>query len=285
MVLNGSFYNRKNFIAIRIMGLIDCASSLVNFKIYGKGNPLVFLHGYLESMEIYRDFLPFFSNDYKTICIDLPGHGKSTVNFNMATMEDMAFAVKEVLVCNKVEKCVLVGHSMGGYVALAFAELYPEMLDGIVLLHSHPNADTLEKVNSRIIDVERIEMCMKSDIVEATIPRLFADENVDRFAQWVLESKRIATNTSNLGVIAALRGMAARKDRNMVIENLLAPILMIFGNKDSLIPYDQAQLLEKKHEKAKTIWLENSGHMGFIEEKDQAARAITSFLTELFERD
>lgn len=266
-------------------GLVDTAYGEVQYSVEGKGSPVVFLHGFLESMKIWTDFIPLFHPKYQTICIDFPGHGQSSINFNMLTTEDMANTIAHVLANLRVDNAVLVGHSMGGYAALAFAELFPQICSGLILLHSHPNADSHEKVASRINDIEKIEMGLKQSFVELIIPRLYSNENVKLFDSRIIESKRIAIGTPDLGIIAALRGMAARKDRNHVIASLPSPVLMIFGKKDNLISNDTAINLEKKHSQHHTAWLEKSGHMGFIEEPDQTANAILSFLTELFERD
>lgn len=265
------------------MACLNTNLGSVFFSVNGKGTALVFLHGYLESISIWNDFTPFFDKQFQVVCVDLPGHGGSTIHYSMVTMEDMAFAIKQVLDQLGIRSCVFVGHSMGGYAALAYADLFPEMVAGLILLHSHPNSDTNEKIRSRIADVERIELGEKDKIVDESIPKLFANINHEKFTESINRSRRIAMSTSDIGVIAALRGMAARKDRNHVVENLNRKVLMVFGSLDNLIPSDMASGLSSKHPLARVAWLHNSGHMGFIEEIDQAAKAITSFLTELLE--
>jgi len=275
---------RFSFNVNSMNGMLETSYGEIHYQIDGNGFPVVFLHGYLESREIWNDFIPEFLSSFQTIRIDIPGHGKSTVNFGMLTTEDMATSIQQVLESLSIKSAAFVGHSMGGYAALAFADLFPDMVKGLVLLHSHPNADSQGKIADRIADVERVEMGLFPDIVNDSIPRLFSNDNVIRFSDSIEHSKSIALKTPEIGVIAALRGMAARKDRNHIIHNLAVPAIMIFGAKDNLISAEMANAIALKHPKCQVLWLSESGHMGFIEEKHQTASAIMSFLTALLDR-
>ncbi|HPQ33703.1 MAG TPA: alpha/beta hydrolase [Tenuifilaceae bacterium] len=267
------------------MGVVRTTIGEVNFSDNGKGKAVVFLHGYLESIEIWSDFVETFYKKFRVVLVDLPGHGKSTVNNDSVSMDEMANAVNEVLNHLGISKVVLVGHSMGGYVTLAFANRFPEKVKGIVLFHSHPNPDPPQKLASRLSDIEKVSSGFLAKIVEASIPNLYANENVKRFEEYVARSKSIALKTSAKGVVAALSGMVNRDDRNDVIEKISSPVLIIFGRKDNLIPSDAAEKIVQKHPASRVCWLENSGHMGFIEERNQATAAIASFLTEAFDND
>lgn len=250
----------------------------------GTGNVVVLLHGYLESKEMWCDLAEDLSKSYRVICPDLPGHGKSIFNGNEVSMELAAKALENLLNTLSIEKCVLIGHSMGGYVALAFAELYSERLSGFGLFHSHPFADSDEKKLARMHEIEMITNGKKIDIVETNIPRLFANFNLNRLFKQVEIWKAVAYNTPDSGIIASLRGMASRKDRNSVLSNLNVPGILIFGKSDNLIPKEIGIELENKHSHLRIVWLENSGHLGMIEEPDQTRLAITSFLLAVFSR-
>lgn len=245
---------------------------------------VVFLHGYLESKEMWRDIATDLSKNYRVICPDLPGHGKSTFEGNEVSMELAAKAVKNLLNFLRIERCVLIGHSMGGYVALAFAELFAERLSGFGLFHSHPFSDNDDKKLARLREIDMIANGKKTEIVETNIPRLFANFNLSRLSKQVEMWKAIANATPDSGIITSLRGMASRKDRSFVLSHLNVPSILIFGKSDNLIPKEIGIELETKYSHLRIVWFENSGHLGMIEEPDQTRLAITSFLLAVFSR-
>ena len=121
----------------------------IYYTIKGKGPAVMFLHGFLENQSIWKDFSDSLKNKFTTICIDLPGFGKSDIFRADHSMIFMAEKVHQVLERENVAKCILVGHSMGGYVSLAFAKRYPDLLSGLVLFHSQAAADSLEGKKNR----------------------------------------------------------------------------------------------------------------------------------------
>lgn len=121
----------------------------VYFSSKGQGKPLVLLHGFLESSKIWDLFLEELAATRQVICIDLPGHGDTGILGEVHSMELMAQVLYSVLEKLNVSRATIAGHSMGGYAGLAFAELYPEKVSGLVLMNSTPEADTLEKQNNR----------------------------------------------------------------------------------------------------------------------------------------
>ena len=124
---------------------IQFKGAKIHFTDTRKGRCIVLLHGFLESMEIWNEYVKLLSKRYRVICIDLPGHGKSENIGYVHTMELMADCVKEVLYSLQITKCVMIGHSMGGYVTLAFAEKHERNLRGFALFHSHAAPDSEEK--------------------------------------------------------------------------------------------------------------------------------------------
>jgi len=123
----------------------------IYFRTYGenRGYSIFFLHGYLESSEIWNEFAPVFSDEYFVVCMDLPGHGDSETLFEIQSMGAMAFAVKEVADSLGINKIHLVGHSMGGYVTMAFRDKFPDKLNSYVLFHStFPFSSVLTNKNS-----------------------------------------------------------------------------------------------------------------------------------------
>jgi len=127
----------------------------INYNTYGKGIPLVFLHGFLENSTMWDTVIPSFSNTYKCITIDLLGHGKTGCLGYVHTMEDMANAVRVVLETTNTIDPICIGHSMGGYVSLAYLDLFSEGLSGLVLLNStsYPDSEERKKTRSRAIEI------------------------------------------------------------------------------------------------------------------------------------
>lgn len=239
---------------------------------------IVLLHGYLESMVIWDDFAPLLAKLARVITLDLPGHGISMVKGEVHSMEMLADTVSEMLKALGIERCTLVGHSMGGYVALAFAERHPEQMDGIVLLHATPNGDTPEKATERQREIEAIAAGRKELLVRLAPARRFAEQNRKRMADQIEDCVEIAFLNEDEGIVALLRGMGERADRNEMLAALDRPQLFIFGRHDDYIPQERAAAVAERHPQAKVVWLEQSGHMGFIEEAEMCAEAIINFI-------
>ncbi len=206
----------------------------------------------------------------------MPGHGKSDLIEGNLSVEKMAESVKLILDEENISNCLLVGHSMGGYVALAFLELYPELLNGLSLFHSSPFADTEEKKQNRDREINIIQQGKKAQIYNAHFPNTFAKENIEKFANEIEKCKEVAKNMSNMGIIGALEAMKTRPDRSKLLKTTKIPVQYIIGEKDNFIPMEILNKLQLP-DHSEVVILENSGHMGFIEEKENAISAISGF--------
>lgn len=239
---------------------------------------IVLLHGYLESMLVWEDFVPLLYKKARVITLDLPGHGISQVMGECHSMEYLADTVKEMLDSLGVERCTLVGHSMGGYVALAFCQKYPERLDGVVLLSSTPNADSEEKRANREREIKLIKSG-KKELLTHTAPQAgFAADNRRAMRDYIEDLVEIIHITEDEGIIALLNGMIARCDQNEMLQKSPVRQLFILGRKDEYITPPVAEAMVAAHPQAKVVWLENSGHMGFIEEAKACAAALLDFV-------
>ncbi|MDY0099495.1 MAG: alpha/beta hydrolase [Bacteroidales bacterium] len=251
-------------------------------KIYyserGSGDPVVLLHGYLESSEVWKEFAEKLAGSFRVITIDLPGHGSSAVYSGSHTMEFMAAAVNEVLAGLNVKKAFMIGHSLGGYVTLAFLELYPNILRGYCLFHSHPFADTEETIKKREREIKIVRMGKKYLMYPDNVSMMFASSNLERFKEKLTFLKNVASDISDEGVIAVLNGMMLRPSRLSVMEEGAVPCLWILGRYDNYIQCETIQARVVLPPNAKVVILENSGHLGFIEEKDQSAGIVTAFV-------
>jgi pimeloyl-ACP methyl ester carboxylesterase len=250
----------------------------IRFEDYGEGFPVVLLHGYLESLNIWDDFTCPLCEHVRIITIDLPGHGESGIIGEIHSMETMAEAVKSVLDFLKIEKCMMTGHSMGGYVTLAFLEKYPERLAAFSLFHSKPQADTEMATANRIREIELVKEGKKELIYTINIPKSFANDNLEKYSQQIEYARKIASATPGEGIIAALNGMMARPSRETLLANTTLPFLYILGKKDNYLPYETILSTTKLPLNTTLITLESSGHMGFIEEKKKCLDGIIKFI-------
>lgn len=239
---------------------------------------VVLLHGYLESLLVWEDFVPLLYKQVRVVTLDLPGHGISVLKGEIHTMDFLADTVADALRALGIERCTLVGHSMGGYVALAFCERHPEMLDGLVLLSSTPNPDTEEKAENRRREIALVKAGKKELLARMAPAAGFAAENRARMKDSIEDLSEQVFITEDEGIIALLNGMIARKDQHEMLRRSKAPLLFIFGKKDDYIPLTTAEKLAAEHPEAKVVWLENSGHMGFLEEPQATAQAILDFV-------
>lgn len=243
----------------------------------GKGMPVVLVHGYLESSEIWNGFSDRISSEFRVIAVDLPGHGRSEVYSETHSMEMMADIIRELLDKLKIEKAVLVGHSLGGYVTLAFLDLYPHYLAGYCLFHSHPLPDTPEIIEKRKKDIAAVMAGKKDLIYPDSIERMYASINLEKRKDDVKRSKKIASVIPGNGIIALLNGMMKRPSRVAVMEEGRVPCLWILGTMDNYIPYGIVQEKVRLPANANLFVLRNSGHLGFIEEEEQSANELMRF--------
>jgi pimeloyl-ACP methyl ester carboxylesterase len=263
-------------------GIVKFKDALFHYTDEGKGDAVVLLHGYLESVDIWGTFKTELSQFYRVISIDLPGHGKSGLISETQTMEIMADAVEVILNDLDIGRAVIIGHSMGGYVTLAFAEIFPEMTTGYCLFHSHAFADSEDKKINRNREIELVKSGKKMQIINTNIPKAFANDNLVVFSGEVEKARQIAVNTPDDGIICALKGMMARPDRKRVLMESMVPVLIIAGSKDNYIPFGISEQHFNLAPKTDILILENSGHMGFLEEKEKSLQGILKYLSKIY---
>lgn len=253
----------------------------ISFTEAGKGRVIILLHGYLENLEIWDDFAAALASDYHVISIDLPGHGLSDCYGEMHSMEFMAGVVKDLMDFKGIRKACITGHSLGGYVALAFLELYPEYLSGYCLFHSHPFADTPEAVQKRLREIELVKAGKKDIMYPPNVTMMFAEHNRDRMAASLSRSREIAAGIPGEGIIAVLRGMIERPSRLDLMEAGRVPCLWILGKMDSYIPCEAVQKRVVLPSNAEVVVLNDSGHMGFAEEPEESEKILRRFADRL----
>lgn len=252
------------------------------YQVSGSGPALVLLHGFLESKAIWDEFTKNLQQEFTVISIDLPGHGESELLSETHSMQLMAETVKLVLEAQKIEKVVIAGHSMGGYVALQFAVDNQEMVKGLVLFHSHANADTEEAKENRRRTINIVNQ-NRGGFIRQFIPDLFDQKHVENYSGAILKLQEIAALMSPEAIIAALKGMRDRPNQLQYLLLSEIPILFIIGKQDSRMPYHQlmAQAVIPSH--SEILLLEDVGHMGFIEAPGKTLPALRHFTHRCFE--
>jgi pimeloyl-ACP methyl ester carboxylesterase len=208
------------------------------------------------------------------ITLDLPGFGK-TPSVPEITIEEMAQMVNQVLVQEKIESCILLGHSMGGYVTLAFAELFPNKLKGFGLIHSLANADTEERKDKRKQVISFIQENGKENYIKNFIPGLFTANAQKDIIESAIEQ---GLESDELGIIEAAKAMILRPDRQSILSNTSLPVYFAIGKNDQLIHestmFAQAAICQK----SMITYLEKSAHMGMMEEPELLNIGINKFL-------
>jgi len=247
------------------------------YTIEGEGPVVVLLHGFLEDHNIWNTIAKKLSLKNKVITIDLPGFGKSSVFNDIHSMQFMANTVYYVLIEENIDSCVMVGHSMGGYVTLAFAELYPKKVTGIILFHSHAGADDEESKKNR----DRTINIVQSDrlgYINSFIQLMFAEKNVKHFEDEIDHLKDRATKTTREGIIAALAGMRDRQDRIGFLKKAEIPVFFIIGKKDSRIPFKKVIAQLEAPQNCEALIIDDVGHLGFIEAEELTYSALEHFV-------
>ncbi|WP_288461720.1 alpha/beta hydrolase [Chryseobacterium mucoviscidosis] len=208
---------------------------MLNFERKGNGKEtLVLLHGFMENLSIWSDMEPHLSDNFSLLKIDLPGHGQSEIIAEVQTMELMAEEVKKVLDHENITKIHLLGHSMGGYVSLAFAEKHPEYLKSLTLFFSTYFPDDDEKKEQRIKSYRIIKDAF-AHYARAGVPNLFNPNEKDILEGKIETALEVALSTNNLGALASVKGMVERTDKKHIMENLEAKILVLAGKHDNAV--------------------------------------------------
>lgn len=246
----------------------------ISYTDSGQGTAIVLLHGFLENKKMWKDYVALFSEQYRVIAIDLLGHGESDSLGYVHSMEDNANVVQEVLKHLNIEKATIVGHSMGGYVGLAFAELFPKNINKLILLNSTSKADSHEKKINRNRAIKAVKQNYVN-FVNLAIGNLFSENNRARLTEEIEEAKVQALKTPLQGIVASLEGMKVRKDRASLLQKNSFPVLLILGKKDPVLNYEES-ITQIENTMAKLVSFED-GHMSQIENKEELKAVLSDF--------
>lgn len=246
------------------------------YNIEGSGPAIVLLPPYLADHHIWDKLTETFKNKFTIVAPDLPGFGQSDVFGESHPMPFMAASVKAVLDEENITKAIVLGHSMGGYVAMAFAEQFPENLNGLVLFHSHAGADSPEVQQNRLRSIEVVKKGHKN-YSNKFIPDLFAEENREALKFTIDTLCKEAEHFSEEGIIAAIRGMTERKDYRELLKKINVPVLFVVGKKDPRIPLDFITEQIKLPKDTEAVIIDKVAHMGQFERPDKIFPVLESF--------
>lgn len=246
--------------------------------------PLVLLHGFCETHEIWTRFERSLSRNCRVLCPDLPGFGKSPLPAGNFELPDVAEVLHDWLKEQGIPRCILLGHSLGGYVSLAFLEKYPHMVEGIGLMHSTAYADSEEKKKTRDNVIRFVEKHGVEKFIDSFVPLLFYNENRGKLKKEIEELLAIARHTPKESLIAYTRAMQQREDRLEELKHFKKPILYIVGEEDNSVPLEDSKKQIKTLSNYEVHILKETGHMGMYEKPEESLEIIRNFVRYVYNK-
>jgi 3-oxoadipate enol-lactonase len=242
------------------------------YEEHGQGKPVVLVHGFPLNRTIWHPLLPALAGQARLILPDLRGHGQSPVVEGTYTMRSLADDLLDLLDRLEIEKAVLVGHSMGGYVCLAFAHAYPHRLGGLGLVSSQAGADTTERRQARLLQAKEVARKGPAAIASSMAGKLTnRPELVEILRNMILHAPR-------QGIVGALKGMAERPDATDWLADITVPAVVIAGGQDILIPGERSRLMAQLLGRAGLVEIPTAGHMPMMEEPQAVSVALKQLI-------
>jgi pimeloyl-ACP methyl ester carboxylesterase len=253
-------------------------NSTIMYGVAGSGAPVVLLHGFGEDSFVWQQLADDLHSTYKVIVPLLPGSSPSEAVEDMS-MEGLARAVNAILEEEGIGQCVLIGHSMGGYITLAFAELFPRKLKGFGLFHSSAYADSAEKVETRRKGIKFIEQHGALEFLKTSVPNLYSPTTKERCPSLIEQHLQKVQGLDKSALIAYYEAMIARPDRTHILKQTPLPVLFVLGTHDTAVPIKDG--LEQSHlpQLSYVHILTQSGHMGMLEEAQKSNSLLHEFLS------
>jgi pimeloyl-ACP methyl ester carboxylesterase len=250
----------------------------IAYFIGGSGPAVVFVHGFPMDHAVWEAFVKPLTFNYTIILPDNPGFGKSALPEGEMEMDVYTDSIKAVLEAEQISSCVMIGHSMGGYITLRFAEAFPQKLKGMGLLHSTSREDDKAKKEDRQRVADFVRRNGAAPFVKELIRKLFSDGYT---ASHRNEIKRLIERYSLIqpeGIACASLAMGMRTDTTAVLRQVMAPVLFIWGKEDKTIPLQQALQLTHLPQRSLVHILEHVAHMGMLEAPAETENAVLEFL-------
>lgn len=247
----------------------------IHFTSLGEGEPIILLHGFIENSSMWTTLQKELSKTHSVYALDLPGHGETEAIGYIHTMEDYAALVLAFAEVQKLDTFNLIGHSMGGYVALALAELVSERIEKLILLNSSPLADSEVKQKERNRAIGMIQKYPEA-FIRMAVKHLFLPKDQKRLSAEIETAILEAKKCSQQGIINTLKGMRDRKERTEVLNNISSKSLVILGKEDKVINFEKTKVIAE--ETSSELKILPGGHMSYIEHPDLLLKTVQEFL-------
>lgn len=256
---------------------IQFNNSTIKYYRHGQGDTcLFFIHGFAEDHTVWDNQLNHFKNDHNIILVDLPGCGASEALHEEISMKLLADLINDIVEKENVKKFVILGHSMGGYIALQYLSIYPEKVSALGLLHSSAYADDAEKLEKRKQAITVIEKKGKDTYLNTTYRSLLHGE--DHINKYLSLLEKMGEKIKAKVLVAYIKAMMAREDHSALLQKVDIPFCFIIGKHDGAIPFEvsmrQTHIANSTYIKV----LESTGHVGMLEEEDAFNRELGEFL-------
>ncbi len=267
------------------MKSISFRNKKIFYKVEGAGNPVLLLHGFAEDGRVWNHQAETLKNNYRLIIPDLPGSSASEMLEGEVTLEDYSEVIKaivdEEIDVDNGGQFTMIGHSMGGYITLAFAEKYPELLNGLGLFHSSSFADDEQKKETRRKGIDFIQKNGAVLFLKNTIPNLFSEKSKAEAPELVEKLIALSKDFKAEALIQYYEAMIKRPDKSAILRSFNKPILIIAGMYDNAVPVQSS--LSQSYIAAVTYFhiLRLSGHMGMWEEEVASNSLLNEFLSKL----
>jgi pimeloyl-ACP methyl ester carboxylesterase len=251
----------------------------LHYEVIGEGPAVMLVHGFGEDSSVWRQQQNAFPG-FQLILPDLPGSGASEM-INDMSLEGLADSMLAILDQEKIQQCIFIGHSMGGYIALAFAEKYETRLKGLGLFHSTTFADTEAKVETRLKAIEFIKEHGAYNFLRTSTPNLFSPKSKESQKSVIEEQVERTANFTDAALICYYESMIKRPDRTPLLKTTTLPVLFIIGRHDTAVPVQDS--LQQCHLPARSYVhiLEKSGHMGMLEQAEESNRYLLDYISDL----
>lgn len=239
---------------------------------------IILLHGFCESKEIWKDFAPLLQNEFKVYCLDLLGFGTNTTNDTNYSLHQITKDIHQQIENLKLNNYYIIGHSLGGYVALDYAKLYPNKLNGIGLFHSTPFADTPEKKENRTKSIQFVEKYGVPAFIKSFVPSLFYEKHIINFQSEINLIMNVGLQTSLASFITTTKIMRERPSSIDFILETNLPVLIIIGAEDTFFNFDDNFQIFNQIKNKKIVVLEKVAHLGMFESTENCIKAIKSYV-------
>ena len=251
----------------------------IAYEDVGCGPAIVLIHGYPFNRSLWADQVTALADRYRVLTLDLRGHGETEASAGTSTMKLMAQDISALMDELRIDRAVVGGLSMGGYVALAFYQLFPHRVEKLLLADTRAQADTKEAKVTRAEQVEQILAEGMAGIVNAMLPKLLSPETVSKRPDIVKRLREMMMHTNPEGAAAALRGMAEREDQTERLSQVNVPTLIVVGKEDPITPVADSEKMHDGIPGSQLVVIENASHVSNIEQPEQFNRALQEFLS------